>query len=461
MAPLPGPETHRLMAQIARQWRAIVTERLAVPSGIGSLSSTGILTTSVLMATGQIEIAPPFDRYPLREHLEALRAADRHIGLACANDWQLARALELLGFDQVSPQVMREHFAGDRFEETITEHLIGELFASDYTRAVYFRLYNAEFARVPLQLTELHALTPSEVSIRELDPHRIPVITGESTFYSTLHREGTGNCFLVFTDQAAGDDIEWWRRHWTLAHGVVRTLQYLKYGILALDYSVIHYTPEWVNPIRRYGVSLWGNPRGEVQASRYRLEGPDEILFQRILRAVIRFDAALQNLTHSLRRATQLAGSYYEGHHRRSEATDQLIDLVVALEALFSPTDQRELSFRVALNAAILLAPSRADAQEMATFIREMYDARSSLVHGGENPFLARRRPVTPEHLRRLGELVREAISRATVLYVRGTYHGRRELFLAALNDALFQDAVRDELRSASDELRFLDEHGL
>ena len=65
---------------------------------------------------------------------------------------------------------------------------------------------------------------------------------------------------------------------------------------------------------------------------------------------------------------------------------ENLLDLTIALEALFNPTDDRELSHRIALRCAWLLAT---DASTTATTsdntyacVRAMYDLRSAIVHG-------------------------------------------------------------------------------
>jgi hypothetical protein len=66
----------------------------------------------------------------------------------------------------------------------------------------------------------------------------------------------------------------------------------------------------------------------------------------------------------------------------RQKYEDRLIDYWVALEALFSPADQQELRYRLALRIAYLLADSAAERLTLYDAVRGSYDARSAVVHG-------------------------------------------------------------------------------
>jgi len=75
--------------------------------------------------------------------------------------------------------------------------------------------------------------------------------------------------------------------------------------------------------------------------------------------------------------------------YRHSNWFDIIVDLTIALEALFSPDDRQELSHRVSLRAAWLLDLDEQthDAGKVNNktynIVRTMYDIRSSRVHGG------------------------------------------------------------------------------
>lgn len=65
------------------------------------------------------------------------------------------------------------------------------------------------------------------------------------------------------------------------------------------------------------------------------------------------------------------------------------MDLAIAAEALFlgglkdDPRYRGELRFRLSLNAALLLGRDEAGRREVFRAIREAYDLRSAIVHGG------------------------------------------------------------------------------
>jgi len=62
---------------------------------------------------------------------------------------------------------------------------------------------------------------------------------------------------------------------------------------------------------------------------------------------------------------------------------DRIVDLTIAMEALISPDDQRELRHRIALRAAHLLGSGGNSSTTVYQCVRKMYDARSKIVHGG------------------------------------------------------------------------------
>jgi hypothetical protein len=61
---------------------------------------------------------------------------------------------------------------------------------------------------------------------------------------------------------------------------------------------------------------------------------------------------------------------------------DRIADLTIAIEALVSPADRDELRHRVALRAAHLLGSGGSSSAAVYQCVRDMYDARSDIVHG-------------------------------------------------------------------------------
>lgn len=65
---------------------------------------------------------------------------------------------------------------------------------------------------------------------------------------------------------------------------------------------------------------------------------------------------------------------------------DCIIDLTIALEALIGPSDNQELSHRIALRASWLLEKDTDSSNRIYKIVRAMYDIRSARVHGRRPP---------------------------------------------------------------------------
>jgi hypothetical protein len=182
--------------------------------------------------------------------------------------------------------------------------------------------------------------------ILRLSETEVPLVTGEITFTSTLHPSHIGNSFLAFEDNDYENDHTWMSQKWDEAWRFVQVLKYVKYGIIDLDYGGIFFLPTWVNEIRRYGVYIWGRPRSDAQTKPFQLGDNDLTKLEVYLKAVKSLEKELSDSSSELRRSIALAGDYYESHHTRAKREDQLIDLAIALEALFSPSHEGELKYR-------------------------------------------------------------------------------------------------------------------
>ncbi len=90
----------------------------------------------------------------------------------------------------------------------------------------------------------------------------------------------------------------------------------------------------------------------------------------------------------------------------RQDPSDALVDFVIALEALLLPGLSRsEMAFRFRLHGAHYMAAFPGERSGIERQLRELYDVRSSLVHGGAPP--------SPES-------VASAVERARLLVARG-----------------------------------------
>ena len=116
----------------------------------------------------------------------------------------------------------------------------------------------------------------------------------------------------------------------------------------------------------------------------------------------------------------------FELSYSRRSLTDKLLDLVIALEALFG--EYPELRFRIAQRAALLLF---ADADEETKIkcrntIQTLYDKRSGIVHGSFPE-------VTVEDIKKLKDYVRRGITLVVELWRKSTYGNIKEFHRALL----------------------------
>ncbi len=88
----------------------------------------------------------------------------------------------------------------------------------------------------------------------------------------------------------------------------------------------------------------------------------------------------------------------------RKELEDRLIDYMIGLEALYLPDGNQELSFRLSLRLALLLHPEPAERKKTYYFVREMYNARSEIVHG------SKRYDLNVDEIGKLEELLRRSL---------------------------------------------------
>jgi hypothetical protein len=455
MLPTPAPDTRRLLHEIVVAWRQLVLDlRAADPAAPLGRPFVSAVWASRSGQPAQLQFA----KYQLPSLLEELLAAEGHLTKTCRETHVLAQALHVIALDQLADS--RDQLPRPELLDRVTDFILARLFEAEFTRRLYFRIYNLKLDESPLQLPFAGA------SLDDVLDWDIPAITGETTPTSTLHIRNTGNVFLLFEDRGPDDDMQWWRARWSDANNLLQVFQYFRYAVIDIDYSVIHFTPDWLNEVRRYGIAMWGRPRTDVQPTRYILAKGEDRTLLRYLAAVARFKPLLEDLTPTLRRAIATAGDYYEGHHKRTSAEDQLIDLVIALEALFSPKEKTELRFRISHRAALLLGDAPDARRSIGQFLRKVYDGRSALVHEGKSPFVpqirsGKQRPpnLTPDDLRRVGDLVMQAILRLSVLYGRGDRD--REQSLKSIEDCAYDPEALSKLAQRTDLDTFLREQEL
>ena len=287
-------------------------------------------------------------------------------------------------------------------------------------------------------------------------PETIPRILGESGFQAFLHPQGIGNCFLCEEEAAASvDDAAWMLAKRDKAIRFGELLQYYKDGVVYAGYSAIHFSPEWVNQIRKWGLFFLGSPRQipyEGGSKQYVMTAADRDRLETwwTLMRSPEIANALESKTGKLRAATYRAAEYYELSHERSSTVERLIALAIALESLFSPGDKGELRFRISQSAAQLIGQDPAERKKIFHSLRDMYDKRSKLFHGSYDlKEYEAGTFVTAQQIDEWSSYIRRSYLGFITLYLRG--ENSRDVILDLIADANFDDTKGSELRKRAD----------
>jgi len=264
-----------------------------------------------------------------RAILDELLKPDEHLRRCCQTAWGLARAIDMLAPDALKAMSVSWDEGG--IASAVPE-LISSLYASEFQRNVFIRLYNFDSNVLPINISLLKA------QLIKLGLNDIAELLGEVSAPSALHDAKTGMCFLKFELNDSPDDNDAFKMAWVNAHHFLKILKFLKYGTVDLDYGAIYHAPRWVTQIRRYGLSFWGQPRRDQQTAFYTISEQDLPKLHAYGLAYEKLKPIIEDTQpKSLRLANSLAGNIYEGHFRRAHAErdQKLIELVIALEALF------------------------------------------------------------------------------------------------------------------------------
>lgn len=100
----------------------------------------------------------------------------------------------------------------------------------------------------------------------------------------------------------------------------------------------------------------------------------------------------------------QLAFESFERSYDVVDLNLSFLSLMICVEVLFSPDDQRELRYRISRNIAVLLGKNKRNAEEIFKEFRLLYDQRSKIVHSGKSGI------VQKKDVNKLRLYVREAI---------------------------------------------------
>lgn len=105
---------------------------------------------------------------------------------------------------------------------------------------------------------------------------------------------------------------------------------------------------------------------------------------------------------------------------------DMILFYTIALEALFSPSEQHELSHRVAEHCSFLLGKSPKEIDDIYRTVKKAYDIRSKVAHGAFKDF--RSNPLPEGFYIKLNHIVRSAIIAISNIRSTDTYKNKSEL---------------------------------
>lgn len=330
-----------------------------------------------------------------------------------------------------------------------------------YTRITYSHIFN--FSSEPEEIDF------GTFKIRRLSSQDIVLILGGPsmpTQYTFLQPPQVGTCFIVQEEKGSVDNLfDWLWNSYAQAINLFRVVQYHKNGLAYIDYSTLHFKPEWVNSLRKFGLFYVGNPRRLPYLNGtkpFELAEDDYQQIRRKLNAYLSPEIMklMADEAVPFRQGSLRAGDYYEASLAEERPAARLIALAVALESLFSPDDKQEMSFKIALTASNLLGNNAERRSQIFSDLRDLYARRSRIVHGSydvkkvyEGSF------VTHDEVDRWSPYIREGILRFLTLYFRGKRTKkdlesfREEVLMCALDNSR-----AEELRKMSDLDLFLQE---
>jgi hypothetical protein len=344
-----------------------------------------------------------FDEKIISQPFHDILAQDKHIFNCCGNILNLAVLID----KYFMPYARKDNISNvfNAFNNMVYN-------SGTFNKLTFSHIYNFN--------SDLDTIKLTEFEIIKIEDRIIPFITGENpNFPSFLHPPGTGNYFVKIQDDTAIQDDkfgDWLLNNHRRASEIIGILQYMKDGLIHVDYTGVFFTPEWVNSIRRPGIIMIGRPRivPYQEGKYYFLDSQEVENFQKLLFVFYKYKTDIFENKSKLRKAIGHAGNYHELSLTVERLDDRLIDLWISMEALFSPSDTQQLRHSIAENAAFFLGNSPEERKVIFEKLQKLYNKRSSLVHGGTE------KEIDIEEVEFLSSLVRQSLLKFTVLQLRG-----------------------------------------
>lgn len=350
--------------------------------------------------------------------MQEILSSDQHLHKCCVTVNRLAMWLDrfLAEVFRLTSSTMPE---SEKFNEFFDE-FSNITYVEPFNAVVYSHIFNFN--------SDNNVLDFGDLKIQKLElQDRFRVLVDHSTL-SLLHpNENLGTYFTISgSTDLIEDDWNWLINERIKAEDFIRIFQYFKNGVIHLNYSAVRFHPEWINPIRYGGVFFSGTQRRfphEMGGKMYSINNDEYLEMAEWLNlyqlpdVVNKFDLET-NEKNALGRRIELAGTYFEASHTQTELVRKLIDLAIALELIFHPHYQGEISFQISQLAAQLLGTNPSEKKEIFTDIKTMYQKRSDVFHG--NLEQQDKKPITLEETEKWSDLIRKALLKLIVLYIRG-----------------------------------------
>lgn len=360
-----------------------------------------------------------FDGAEIKRELRQVLDEDKHLSECCSTLLNLAYFLDI---EFISYAASHQNQSGISDEEynNVFKSFSDYVYAEPFRTLALSHLYNFE--------AEDNDLLFDVVRVVRLNASDISLILGEPNNQSFLHPHGVGDYFILTEATGPNDDLlRWLFDERFKATEFASILQYFKDGIVHVDYTVPYFFPRWVNQVRKRGIFYIGEPHRQWYAGGqkfYRLSRTETEQVSRwwALSLSPPISTRLNEERNKLRQAMRRAGIFYESHHEKVDATGKLIDLAIALEALFSPSDKGELTYRMAQSASFLIAKDAEERKDVYRFVKMMYSRRSALFHGQYDvDAYSDGKFVTDEEIEKLASVIRHSMLKFLVLFLRGS----------------------------------------
>lgn len=444
---MPNEELNSLLRQVVPQigWEHARTYRYP-------------LAAFLSLGNDPEQVRPIIDRglvpEDLRNRLAQILLDDPFLTKCCKTPDQLAKVLDILFFRDLSPSAFPDGITGlglggDPVAAALSK-LHMELYEQGaFRKSAHFHLFNLS------HLGNLLIEPPyPEWKIVKLEMTSVAPLLGETTAISFLSPPQSGTLFLVCEDTSGFDHEtmqEWLVRRWKDAAPFRQVLQYSIDGVMDIDYVVPTFTPKWLNEVHRSGLYYLGSPRQDTVPSPLHvlLAEFEQTDINKMWQVYLRHQGRITSTGASLRKAIRIAGEFFEEFHKKTSRAEQLTNLIIALEALYTPSDQSEQTYRISQSCALMINDSydSSGRKEVFEFLRGMFKRRGRLFHGQYDTLTERPEEfVTDEEISKLLSIVRKSILKFMTLYLGGEDDlntVRRHLQEATLDESVLAELLR------------------